>query len=201
MKFVRRINHTAILIVAGGLFLVSCTSQKILQATGGSRADGIVNLSYEAGAFETPVIDWDQANAVALKRCEAWGYSAAEAFGGVTKQCQAFNGFGNCIQAFITVPYQCTNDDATPTTAQDRTPTVLSPGNVPAAAATAYAPPANTGSYVPPVATPTSPTPAGAYPPPAPASANAAPSTAHAYAPPSGGAVSPSVSDPYAIDP
>ena len=162
-------------------FLVSgCTSNKVLQATGGSRSDGIVNLSYETGLFEDPVINWDQANSVALKRCQAWGYTSAEAFGGVNTQCQAYNGYGQCLRAFITVPYQCANDYAEQPAAPVYAPPAPAPTYAPAAPAPAYAPAA----------------PAQVYAPASPAQIGAPPTTARAYAPPAVGPY-----DPYAIDP
>ena len=84
-----------------------CATTKILQATGGSRADGIIELSYEYGGFERPVVDWNQALTAAKERCKAWGYSGAESFGGTKSLCQAANAYG-CLQYFVTVPYQCT---------------------------------------------------------------------------------------------
>lgn len=84
-----------------------CASIKILQATGGSRADGVVDLSYEYGMFEQPKVQWDQGLITATERCKAWGYKSAEAFGGTTSQCQAYNGYGSCIRHFVTVKYQC----------------------------------------------------------------------------------------------
>eukprot|EP01133_Synstelium_polycarpum_P020822 gene20822-25010_t len=38
----------------------SCAVQKTMQATGGSRADGTVKLSYEYGQFEQPTVDMRQ---------------------------------------------------------------------------------------------------------------------------------------------
>ncbi|MFL1802815.1 YecR family lipoprotein [Plesiomonas shigelloides] len=89
------------------LFAAGCTSVKTLQATGGSRADGVVELSYEYGMFETPQVQWEQGLVTARERCQAWGYSNAEAFGGTTSACQAFNGYGNCVRALVTAKYQC----------------------------------------------------------------------------------------------
>lgn len=87
--------------------LSACSSQKTLQATSGSRADGVVNLSYQVGMFEKPVIEWDQALATARKRCNAWGFADAERFGGSTPNCQRYNAYGNCLNAIVTVAYQC----------------------------------------------------------------------------------------------
>lgn len=87
--------------------LIGCTSVKTLQATGGSRADGVVELSFEYGMFEKPEVKWDQGQMTAMDRCKAWGYQSAEAFGGVTSKCQAYNGYGNCLNYFVTAKYQC----------------------------------------------------------------------------------------------
>ncbi|MDQ6961952.1 MAG: YecR family lipoprotein [Mariprofundaceae bacterium] len=64
-----------------------CATPKQFSATGGSKADGIVKLSYEYSLFEDPQVDMAQGVTVAKKRCEAWGYAQAEAFGGSTKKC------------------------------------------------------------------------------------------------------------------
>jgi len=96
-----------LLLVAGLLVLQGCAVNKTLEATGGSKADGTVQLSFEYGALEKPVIDWVSADATAVKRCQAWGYSKAERFGGVVQQCQYANAYG-CNQYFATVSYQCT---------------------------------------------------------------------------------------------
>ena len=87
--------------------LTGCASIKALQATGGSRADGVVELSYEYGMFEKPQVQWDQGLVTATERCKAWGYQSAKAFGGTTSQCQAYNGYGNCVRYFVTAKYQC----------------------------------------------------------------------------------------------
>ena len=89
------------------LALNACATQKTLIPTGGSKADGIVSLSYEVGMFEQPIVDYSQGVQAAIQRCEAWGYSDAEAFGGQESRCQAYNGYGNCVRQMVTVKYQC----------------------------------------------------------------------------------------------
>ena len=74
-----------------------CKTNKILQATGGSRSDGVVELSYVTGGFEQPVVDWNQGLATASERCRAWGYSSAEPFGGGKSTCLQYNQYG-CIR-------------------------------------------------------------------------------------------------------
>ena len=93
--------------IIGISVLSGCTSVKTLQATGGSRSDGVIELSYQYGMFEKPQVQWEQGLITATSRCEAWGYQGAEAFGGTTSQCQAYNGYGNCVRQHVTAKYQC----------------------------------------------------------------------------------------------
>lgn len=98
-------------IFAGALLaltLTGCATHKEWSATGGSRADGVVRLSFEHGAFEKPVLDESQALSLATKRCATWGYTGAEAFGGTTSQCNMGGGFGGCDRFLVTKEYQCT---------------------------------------------------------------------------------------------
>jgi len=100
-----KLSNTCILAL---LFTLSaCSTVKTLQATGGSKSDGVVDLSYEYGMFEKPQVDLSQGLQQALSRCQAWGYSTAEAFGGSTSQCQSRNGYGNCVRELVTIKYQC----------------------------------------------------------------------------------------------
>ncbi len=87
--------------------LAGCAVNKTPVDTGGSRADGTVKMSFQYGGFERPVVNWAAASATAARRCAAWGYKDASPFGGVIKQCQAFNQYG-CIQWFVSRNYQCT---------------------------------------------------------------------------------------------
>jgi hypothetical protein len=90
-----------------GIFLQGCATQKELVPTGGSRADGIVKLSYEYGLFEAPTIDVQQGVISAQQRCSSWGYKKAEAFGGSTKACINSSDSG-CNRWLVTIEYQCT---------------------------------------------------------------------------------------------
>ena len=77
---------------------------------GGSKADGTVVVG--ANVRATDEIDWQGAEALALERCGAWGYSGAEAFTGVRERCMQmgtpslFNP-DPCLQKEITRTYQC----------------------------------------------------------------------------------------------
>ena len=96
---------TVIVLTAG--LLASCAVQKTMVPTGGSRSDGTVELSYEYGMFEKPVIDPVAAINSAAQRCRAWGYSDAEAFGGQIQRCQGTDGYGNCARWLVTTQFQC----------------------------------------------------------------------------------------------
>lgn len=89
-------------IVLGG-----CATPVTMEATGGSRSDGTVELSYNYNELESPVVDPGQALATAREKCGAWGYKDAEAFGEGVSQCSHYNGNGNCIAHIVTVTYQC----------------------------------------------------------------------------------------------
>lgn len=92
----------AVLVVSG------CTTTRDWSATGGSRADGVVRLAYEQGEFETVQVSEVQAIDLASRRCNSWGYSGAEAFGGTTRDCTQMGGFGGCSRYRVTKEYQCT---------------------------------------------------------------------------------------------
>ena len=90
------------------LVLSGCASTKQWSATGGSRADATVRLSYEYGQFEKPQTNEQEALNLATARCKTWGYSGAEAFGGVTQQCNMPGGMGGCARFLVTKEFQCT---------------------------------------------------------------------------------------------
>jgi hypothetical protein len=87
--------------------LSGCAVQEEWAATGGSRADGTVQLSYQYGAYQKPEVDDTQGAELAASRCAVWGYTGSEAFGTMRK-CEAFGGYGNCLSWLVTRNYQCT---------------------------------------------------------------------------------------------
>ncbi len=95
-----------LIVLAAALTWAACATVKVPQPTGGSRSDGTVQLAYEYGDFERPQVDWEAANRIATERCEAWGYSGAEALGGGVSECAAYNQYG-CYRFFVTITYQC----------------------------------------------------------------------------------------------
>ena len=91
------------------LVLTSCTSIKYLQIADGSKSDGTLTLVYEYGAFEKPVVQWDQAKQNATDKCKSWGYKGAEFFDVGVTNCIGYNGYGNCISWRVIYKCQCTN--------------------------------------------------------------------------------------------
>lgn len=101
----RKLAHAA--IFGFTLITFGCATNVVPVATGGSRSDATVQLSYEYGLFQQPVVDTEQAQASALQRCRVWGYSGADAFGGQRSTCEEFSNLG-CTRTLVTVEYQCT---------------------------------------------------------------------------------------------
>ena len=104
--------RTLAVAAAMAALVAGCATTKDWAATGGSRSDGVVRLSYELGEFEKPQLNEQQAIEIATQRCKTWGYSGAEAFGGVTRQCNQGGGFAGCSRWMITKEYQCTGTGA-----------------------------------------------------------------------------------------
>ena len=90
------------------VLVAACTTQRVVPvATGGSKADASVEMGYNTGLFHPTEPDWPSAQITATKRCQAWGYSKAEGFDGVSTQCHQRNGYGQCLDATVTRTYQC----------------------------------------------------------------------------------------------
>lgn len=99
------IKFVAVVIV---LTLISgCSVQRHWQATGGSKADGVVRLSYEVPTALKAIVDDQAGLQLAIKRCSSWGFKAAEPFGGETHNCIAPVGLGGCSTHAVTREYQC----------------------------------------------------------------------------------------------
>ncbi|WP_336284190.1 YecR family lipoprotein [Citrobacter arsenatis] len=100
-----------VLVMCIGLVLLSgCAVRKEMTAIGGSKADGTVKLGYSFSEFEKPVVDVQQGINLAAKKCQAWGYSNAEPFGGQQSQCTNFDASG-CTAYNVTIEYQCTGNE------------------------------------------------------------------------------------------
>ncbi|EKX9690830.1 hypothetical protein I9Y19_005284 [Citrobacter freundii] len=92
--------------------LSGCAVQKEMVPVGGSKADGTVRMGYTHGAFEVPKVNMLKAQDLAAKRCQIWGYTSAEPFGGQTTTCSQTDGFGGCNITNVFVDYQCTGGKA-----------------------------------------------------------------------------------------
>ena len=90
------------------VLLAGCAVTKVPTATGGSKSDGFIELSYIVGPFEKPVVNWNSALQTAIKRCNAWDYNSAESFGGRESQCVTTGPYGECTKTKIIINYQCT---------------------------------------------------------------------------------------------
>lgn len=88
--------------------LAGCATQKSWLVTDGSRADGVISLSYEHNEFQRPKLSQTEADQLASRRCAAWGYKGAETFGSQRTDCLSRRGFGSCGSRRVTVEYQCT---------------------------------------------------------------------------------------------
>jgi hypothetical protein len=101
-----------ILVALSICLLAGCgTTRKAMTATGGSKADGIVKMSYEIGMFERVQVDMETSKRDAASRCAVWGYTGAEPFGGQVKQCTS-RGTYDCNQWLVTMEFQCTGERA-----------------------------------------------------------------------------------------
>lgn len=96
-----------LILVMLAVVVTGCSARKNFYATGGSRADGSIDMAYDFKPFETPVVDYNQAVSIANSKCAVWGYERAEPFGGQTQNCQARDGWGNCTAGQMIVKYQC----------------------------------------------------------------------------------------------
>ena len=100
-----RCTILAVIAITGAI--TGCSTHRELMVTGGSRADGIVELGYQRNEFQRVAFDADAAEAVAAKRCRGWGYDGAESFGTEKSTCTSRRGFGNCGSRQVVIQYQC----------------------------------------------------------------------------------------------
>ncbi|MBR6026964.1 MAG: hypothetical protein IK065_05135 [Neisseriaceae bacterium] len=101
---------TICLITAVLLSQTACNTIPTWAAIGGSRADGTVKIAYEQSEFSNQSPMMDDGRILAARRCEKWGYSDAEAFGGATRTCIRSPGvLTNCAVYQIVFEFQCIN--------------------------------------------------------------------------------------------
>jgi len=91
------------------LGLAACASNQHWTPAGGDREQGVVRLSYEYPEYRQPQVSDTQAQTLALNRCHAWGYEAAEPIAGAIRQCANVDD-GNCNLWTVTREFQCKGD-------------------------------------------------------------------------------------------
>ena len=94
------------------LGLGGCATAEKWSASGGNRDQGLVRVSYEYAEFRQPEMDDADAEALALNRCNAWGYTQAEPIPGQLRQCANMDG-SNCNLWTVTREYQCSGAEST----------------------------------------------------------------------------------------
>ncbi len=95
------------LVVATSFLLSACSSNMEMKATGGSKSDGTVTLSFDHAAIVNPIIDEKKALQTAKSKCNVWGFRNAKAFGGSTKKCLEEYKTGGCVGYRVSKVYQC----------------------------------------------------------------------------------------------
>ena len=100
-------NKLLLLIMVAVMVTGCAPTRKDFYATGGSRADGSIDMAYDFIAGEDIVVDPLQAQSIAGSKCTVWGYERAEAFGGKSENCLTRSGSGECEVGQVIVKYQC----------------------------------------------------------------------------------------------
>ena len=95
---------TTLLIVA--VATTGCSVKKQWGASGGSKSDGVVELSYNYTYMRKPVASDSQGLERAAQMCKAWGYSGATSFDFIERKCQSGDAYG-CSVWVATKKYQC----------------------------------------------------------------------------------------------
>ena len=86
--------------------LTGCASTQKWSPSGGNREQGLVRLSYEYPEYRQPSVSDAQAEALALNRCNSWGYKKVEPIAGQVRQCSNMDD-GNCNLWTVTREFQC----------------------------------------------------------------------------------------------
>ena len=86
--------------------LAGCASTQKWSPSGGDREHGPVRLSYDYPEYRQPEVSDAQAEALALNRCNSWGYKTAEPVAGQIRRCANVDD-GNCNLWTVTREFQC----------------------------------------------------------------------------------------------
>lgn len=98
------------LVLFMALLLSGCTVTVVPVATGGSRSDGIVKMSYQFSPITIPQFDQTAAIRKAAQYCQNWGYDTAEPFDAGLTSCSQPSAFG-CDMHLTTIEYQCIHSE------------------------------------------------------------------------------------------
>ena len=85
---------------------LGCSVPVTAVPVGGSRADATITMAYEYDEFDIPVLDPAQMHNDAKARCQGWGYTDAQAFAGVVRDCIR-RGEISCFRWRVSVQFQC----------------------------------------------------------------------------------------------
>ena len=94
------------LVLMSTLAACATTGHEKWSSAGGNRETGVVRVSYEYPEFHQPKVSDAQAAALALNRCNTWGYKTAEPIAGQIREC-ANTEDGNCNLWTVTREFQC----------------------------------------------------------------------------------------------
>ena len=100
-----------IIMAFAAVALTACIPPAVIPtSTSGSKADGIVEMTYTYAENAPRPVDWASATVEAQRRCNSWGYSRAEAFSGEKRTCEVYGegAFATvCLRGTATRNFQC----------------------------------------------------------------------------------------------
>ncbi|MFC2613669.1 MAG: YecR family lipoprotein [Eikenella corrodens] len=102
------------MIVTCMVMLTACASPHISiynltwEAVDGSHANGTIEVAASIRSGSTFYWNYQQADALAVRRCRAWDYRGAEVFGQTMQRCTSYyQGSNNCALWQYSRRYQC----------------------------------------------------------------------------------------------
>ena len=100
-----------VLLITLTASFAGCATNKQWAVSGGEKNEGLVRVSYEFEEYREPKVTEAAAQALALHRCEGWGYEDARPIAGQLRQCSNMDD-GDCDLWTVTREYQCTREVA-----------------------------------------------------------------------------------------
>lgn len=105
----------ALSAISSAMVLSACATStgQPMRVLDGNKAAGTVAVGmYHKGL---PLIDdgaganWKDARAVATQACQRWGYKSAEPMSDLVKTKGSVNGYGQLVNGYIYITFQCVN--------------------------------------------------------------------------------------------